>query len=298
MSAESELIFYVNGQWCEASEAKVSVLDRGLQYGDGVFEGIKVYNGKIFKLDEHLDRLFRSMHFAIIEPPMTREEFKRTSIEFVQKNKLLDGHFKILVTRGEGYLLPHLQSGGSPSKSSVMIFGIRLAASMYGSGEKGIRLKTTALRKIPAECLDPRIKSLNYMNSVLNRLEAEVSGKDEALLLDVSGFVAEGPGSNFFIVSDGTVIAPPECRGLGGITRSTVLELAKNAGYSVAEEDITLYDVYEADEAFMCGSAAEIMLVSEVDGRRIGTEAPITKKLRELFIQFAHRDGPWLTKAL
>lgn len=295
MSTEKELVFYINGQWLKRSEAKISVLDVGLQYGDGVFEGIRIYNGRIFKLDEHLDRLVRSMHAARIDPPASKNDVKKLAVEFVRRNNLRDGHFKIVVTRGDGYV----SLGKQESKSSLLVFGLPLKTFYQKSAGEGIRLKTSALRKIPPECIDPRIKSLNYFNSILSRIDAFASGADDSLLLDMSGLVTEGPGSNFFVVKDGAIMTAPKHKGLEGITRGTVIELAKNAGYVISEQDLTLYDVYTADEAFMCGTAAEIVPVTEVDQRSMKEGiGPVTRRLQELFREFTHKDGPALTKAL
>lgn len=288
-----EIVFYINGEWLPKSEAKISVLNLGLAFGDGAFEGIKVYNGKIFKLDEHIDRLFRSMRVISIELSTTKDELRELAIEFVRRNKFLDGHFKIFVTHGQGYI----SIGKSESKPSLLIFGLPFAALYKESSQKGIRLKTAALRKPPPECIDARIKTPNYMNSILCRLDAYSSGADDSLVLDVHGFVAEGPGTNFFVVKDGVIRTPTKYNVLEGITRNTLIELARGAGYTVSEENITLYDVYTAEEAFMCGTAAEVVPVIEVDGRRIGDIGPATRKLQELF-ELTHKDGPWLTKAL
>jgi branched-chain amino acid aminotransferase len=288
------MVFYVNGEWYPRSEAKISVLDLGLAYGDGAFEGIRVYRGKIFKLDQHLDRLFRSIRVISIESPVTKDELMRLAIDFVRRSNLVDGHFKILVTRGQGYV----SIGKSESKASLLIFGMPIEGLYQESSRKGIRLKTSALRKPPPECLDARIKTLNYMSSILARLDAYASGADDSLMLDVHGFVAEGPTINFFIVKDGVIRTPSKYHALEGITRSTVIELARSAGYTVSEENITLYDVYTADEAFVCGTAAEVVPVIEVDGRRMRGVGPATKRLQELYHELTHEDGPWLTKAL
>lgn len=294
MSAERENVFYVNGEWLPQSQAKISVLDFGLAYGDGVFEGIAIYEGKIFKLDEHLDRLLNSMRFVKIQPPATKEELKKLAIEFVRRNKLVNAHFKIMITRGQAYI-----TMAKADKPSLIVFGVPVKTFNQEKTD-GIRLKTSCLRKPPPECLDARVKTLNYMNSILNKLDAYAFGADDALVLDVQGFVAEAPAGNFFIVKNGIIKTPSPYNVLQGITRSTLIELARTAGYTVLEENMTLYDVYSADEAFICGTLLEIAPVAEVDGRAIGTttRGPVTKRLQQLFRELTHRDGPWLTKAL
>jgi branched-chain amino acid aminotransferase len=293
MSTEKENVFYVNGEWLRQSEAKISVLDFGLAYGDGVFEGIAIYGGKIFKLDEHLDRLLNSLRFVKIQSPATREELKKLAIDFVRKNELVDAHFKIMITRGQGYVTMAKADG----KPSLIIFGVPVK-SFNQEKTEGIRLKTSALRKPPPECLDARVKTLNYMNSILNKLDAYAFGANDGLVLDLQGFVAEAPAGNFFIVKNGTVKTPTPYNALEGITRATLIELAKGAGYTVLEENMTLYDVYSADEAFLCGTLIEVVPVAEVDGRMIGSSprGPVTMRLQQLFREQTRRDGPWLTK--
>lgn len=298
MSNEKEMVYYINEKWYPASQAKIPLTDQGFQYADGVFEGIMVYDGMIFKLDEHLDRLFRSMRVMKIESSLVKEDLKNLAVEFVKRNNLRDGHFKIVVTRGEGYFPLGNARALKEAKPTVAIFGILFSNMYEEKKEKGIRLKTVSLRSRPHECLDPRIKCLSYTANMLCRIEAYASGADDALMLDLRGFVSEASVANFFIVTEGKIRTSRGWSILEGITRGTVIDLAITAGYTVVEEDMNLYDVYTADEAFICGSATEIVPVVEVDGRKIGGPGPITNKLQELYKEMTHKEGPWVTKAL
>jgi len=285
---EKELIFYVNGEWVNENEAKISVMDQAVVHGIAIFEGVRAYNGSIFKLDEHLDRLYRSAENVGIKIPLTKNELKKICKEFIEKNRLKDAHFRIIVTPGSCYSWPD-EIIKEAKNASVLVFGVPWQR-MFEGKERGIRVVTSPLRKIPPECFDPRIKSIDYLTNYLSHQYAIKAGADDALILDTRGFVAEMPGANFFIVKDQTILTPKKHYVLEGITRATVIELAKKHGYSVLEEDITLYDVYTADEAFVCGTAAEITPVIEVDGRKIGTgePGPITKKLQKLYWDITH----------
>ncbi|NIM44583.1 MAG: branched-chain-amino-acid transaminase [Nitrososphaeria archaeon] len=291
--AERELIFYVNGEWVPESQATISVLDQGLLYGFGVFEGIRIYGGGIFKLNEHIDRLYRSAQSAQINIPLTKADLAEICREFVVRNNMKEGHLRIIVTPGKGYTW---DTFGSPTTA---VFGIPIGR-MFESGHEGIRLKTSSLRRTPPECLDPRMKTLNYFNNKLHKMEALAAGVDDAIVLDMRGFVSELSGANFFITKDKTLLTSRKQFILEGVTRATVFELAKKEGFQVIEEDLTLYDVYTADEAFTCGSGYEITPVVEVDGRKIGDgkPGPITSKLQKLYVELTHTEGPWFTKAL
>ncbi len=274
---------YIDGAWLDKADAKVSVFDHGLLYGDGVFEGIRIYAGRIFKLHEHMLRLYASAHAIMLQIPHAPAELERITEEAVRKNSVTDGYIRLVVTRGVGDL------GVSPYKCPtpsviIIVGGIELfPKKMY---EKGIPVITAASRRIGAEVFDTRIKSLNYLNNVLAKIEAAQAGCMEAVLLDARGYVSECTADNLFIVKNGTVLTPNPVHGaLEGITRATVLELASSQGIPAAEATLTRYDLYLADECFLTGTGAEIMPVTKVDGRTVGDgkPGPLTLKLRSAF---------------
>jgi branched-chain amino acid aminotransferase len=286
---KKELTFYVNGEWVTEKEAKISVMDQAIIHGIAVFEGVRCYDGSIFKLDEHIDRLYRSAENVGMQVPLTKDELKKVCKEFIERNQLKDAHFRIVVTPGSCYSWPD-EIIQEAKNASVLVFGVPWQR-MFGEGkEKGIRVVTSHLRKIPPECMDPRIKSTDYLANYLHRLYALKVGADDALILDTRGFVAEMPGANVFIVKEQAIRTPKKHYVLEGVTRATVIELARKLGYSAFEEDLTLYDLYTAEEAFVCGTAAEITPVVEVDGRKIGTGKPgyITRKLQQLYWDITH----------
>ena len=275
---------WINGKLFDKSDAKVSVYDHGLLYGDGVFEGIRVYHGKVFRLKEHIDRLYDSARAIWLEIPMTREDMTRAVEETVKANEKKDGYIRLVVTRGPGTL------GLDPRKCEPQVFIIVDDISLYPRElyENGLEIITAAtIRNHPA-ALNPRIKSLNYLNNILAKIEAIRGGCLEALMLNPEGKVAECTGDNVFVVKHGTIRTPPLDAGiLEGVTRNAVIELARKAGYTVREEALTRHDVFTADELFLTGTAAEIIPVVKCDGRPIGggKPGPVTKKLRELFQQ-------------
>ncbi|MBW1711584.1 MAG: branched-chain-amino-acid transaminase [Deltaproteobacteria bacterium] len=272
-------------------EAKISVLDRGFQYGDGVFEGLRAYDGKIFKLKEHVDRLFRSAKAVDIEIPLTKEEFSQAVKRVVRENKFTEAHIKPQVTRGIAWKL-----GLDPrnaTQPNVVIPARPIGKSMFDI-EAGFKLASVSVRKIPAMCLDPRIKSCNYLVHILARAEALASGADEAIILDIFGYVSEGCGDNIFLVKDGQLYTPAVQDALEGITRETVIDLARRAGLTVHETRLTTYDVYTADEVFVTGSGAGIVPVTEVDKRPLsgGRAGQVTKQLIALYDQEAQTGEP------
>lgn len=294
-------IIYVNGKYVPKSQAMVSVYDHGLLYGDGVFEGIRIYNGKIFMCGQHMDRLWACAKAIRMEVPISREEMEHIQRECVRINNIRDGYIRLIVTRGAGTL--GLDPRRCPRPGIICIADqIRLfAPELYKSG---MRVVVAHRPKTPIECLDPRIKSLNYLNNILAKCEAIDFGCDEVIMLNLDGYVTEGSGDNIFIVKDGKVITPPSEAGiLEGITRRFVLErLCKDTGVKCEERQLRLEDVLKADEAFLTGSAAEIIAVTQVDehdGRgkivkesRIGTgEGPVTKKLRDRFREIVTSDA-------
>jgi branched-chain amino acid aminotransferase len=278
-----ENLVYLNGEFLPESDAKISVYDHGLLYGDGIFEGIRAYSGRIFKLDRHIDRLYHSakaIHMTVtVEPP----EMARLILETARRNKLVNGYIRPIITRGAGDL------GLDPRKcrkGPTIIIIARIFEPLYGEKyERGLKVVTSALRRTPPECVSPNIKSLNYLNNILARIEANQRGADEIILLDMNGFVSEASADNFFIVKGTRVIAPPTMTNLKGITRETALEIARSEGLTTEERFFTLFDVYNADEAFITGTAAEIAPVVEVDDRRIGEGKPgkITRTLMERY---------------
>ncbi len=274
---------YINGKLFDKADAQISVYDHGLLYGDGVFEGIRVYEGKVFRLARHIDRLYDSARAIRLEIPLNREQMSEAVVSTVKANDKRNGYIRLVVTRGAGYL------GIDPRKSSnPQVIIIVDDISMYPPElyENGMEIITAStIRNHPA-ALSPRIKSLNYLNNIMAQMEGVQAGCLEALMLNHKGEVAECTGDNFFAVRDGVVRTPPVDAGiLEGVTRDTVMELARAAGIPVAETALTTYDVYTADECFLTGTGAEMMPVVKCDGRVIGTgkPGPITRQLREQF---------------
>ena len=277
------LWIYLDGKFVKEEEAKISVFDHGLLYGDGVFEGLRSYNGKIFKLDEHLIRLYNSAKAILLEIPLKFEELKRVVIETVRKNNLRDSYVRIVVTRGVGDL------GLDPRKCpKPTIFVIASSIQLYPESlyEKGIDVITVPTRRNLHESLNPAIKSLNYLNNILAKIEATNAGATEGLILNQFGYVSECTGENIFIVKGNILKTPPISAGvLEGITRKVVMDIGKNIGLEVKEENLTRYDIYTSDECFLTGTAAEIVPVVSVDRRIIGNGKPgkITMKIRKEF---------------
>jgi len=283
---------YVDGQFVPRSEAKVSVFDRGYLYGDGVFEGIRGYNGRIFRLDQHLERLYRGAKAIALRIPLTPEEMKDAIIETVRRNGLRDCYIRTVVSRGQGDLGLNPMNCHTPATIVIIASNISLYPSE--AYEQGLKLVTcSTCRNLPA-ALNPEIKSLNYLNNILARLEVVRADAHEGLMLNHLGQVAEATGDNVFIVRGGLLRTPPAHAGiLEGITRQVVLELAAEMELSVREEAMTLYEVYTADECFLTGTAAEIAPVAELDGRVIGDgrPGPITKRLMERFKEVTITEG-------
>lgn len=274
---------YIDGKYHDKSDAKISVFDHGLLYGDGVFEGIRIYNRKVFKLKEHIERLYRSATTIILEMPVTKEDMENAVLDAVKTNKKENGYIRLIVTRGEGSL------GIDPTtckKATVIIIvsDIQLYPKEYY--KNGIEIITASSRRIPSDCLDPRIKSLNYLNNIMAKLEARQAGCLEAVMLNREGFVAECTGDNIFIVKNNELLTPALYHGsLDGITMRTVMEIAESLSIKTHETALTRYDLYNADECFMTGTGAEIIPVIRIDGRAIGDGKPgnITKRLIEAF---------------
>ncbi|MBE3588620.1 MAG: branched-chain-amino-acid transaminase [Thermoanaerobacteraceae bacterium] len=266
------LTIYLNGQFVPEERAVVSVFDHGLLYGDGVFEGIRAYHNRVFKLAEHIDRLYESAQTIGLKIPLTREEMTEVVLETCRRNGLKDAYIRLVVSRGRGDL------GLDPRKcKEPTIFCIAASIQLYPDElyEKGLELVTVATRRNLAEACNPRVKSLNYLNNIYAKMEANLVGAPEAVMLNQEGYVAEATGDNIFIVKKGVLITPPPHVGiLEGITRNTVMEIARGRGIPVEEKLFTRHDIYTADECFLTGTAAEVIPAVKLDGRVIGTGRP------------------------
>ena len=280
---EKELQVYIDGVYYPKSQAKVSVYDHGLLYGDGVFEGIRAYNGIVFKLKEHIDRLYSSAHALRLAIPLTKEAMAQALLETLRKNSLRDAYIRLVVTRGVGDL--GLDPRKCP-KPSVIIITDTISIMSSEAKEKGISTIITWVRRNSVDATTHEIKSLNYLNSVLAKMEATTNGVDEAICLEKNGVIAEGVGENLFIVKDGKIFTPPTSTGaLAGITARLTTTFAKSLGYDVVEANITPFQLFTADEAFFTGTAAEVVPIREVNKRQIGNgkPGPVTKKLMAAF---------------
>jgi len=283
---EGELLVYIDGEYYPKSEAKISVYDHGFLYGDGVFEGIRSYGGVVFKLREHIDRLYKSAHALMLKIPLTKEEMIEAVLETLRKNNLKDAYIRLIVTRGVGDL--GLDPRKCPKPSVIIITEPLIQLYDREKRERGISMIISWVRRDPVDATTHEIKSLNYLNSILSKIEANNAGADEALILDRRGFVCEATGENIFIVKDGKLITPPPSSGaLLGITAAVVKRLAEELGYQVIEREITPSEIYSADEAFLTGTAAEIMPIREVNKRVIGEGriGPVTRRIMERFME-------------
>ena len=287
---------YVDGGFYSKEDAKVSVFDHGLLYGDGVFEGIRTYNGRVFECDAHIDRLYASAHAIALEIPIPRDELVEAMMETIRRNDVMNGYIRLVVTRGIGDL------GLNPSKCpKATVFCIAGDITLYPPEvyEKGFKVKTLATRRNDPQAISPAIKSLNYLNNILGALELRGAGVNEGLFLTSSGFVCECTADNFFLIKGRRLMTPsPALGALGGITRGVVMRLATGMGMEVEEGFYTLYDVYNADEAFLTGTAAEVGPVVEVDLRAIGTGAPgpVTREIIARFHEYAQNTGTPVNK--
>lgn len=275
---------YLNGKLCDRDEAKVSVYDHGLLYGDGVFEGIRVYNGKVFRHQEHIDRLYESAKHIALEIPLSPADMKKAVEDTVKANNKVEGYIRLVVTRGPGNL--GLDPRGCKPNVIIIVDDISLyPKELY---ENGLKIVTASLIRNHPNALNPRIKSLNYLNNILAKIEAIRAGCLEALMLNHKGEVAECTGDNVFVVKKGVLRTPPTDAGiLEGVTRDLVMELALKAGIPLVEATLTRHDIYAADECFLTGTAAEVIAVTECDGRVIGSgkQGPVTRQLREAFVR-------------
>lgn len=285
---EKELQIYIDGDYYPKSQAKVSVFDHGLLYGDGIFEGIRAYDGVVFKLREHVERLYRSAHMIMLDIPITKEQMIQAVLETLRKNSLKDSYIRLVVTRGIGDL------GLNPkkcAKPTIIVITDTIALHKREAKEKGVTAMLSWVKRDPVDATSHEIKSLNYLNSILAKIEANINGVDEAICLDKNGFVCEGVAENIFIVKAGRIFTPPSYTGaLPGITAEEAAKLARKLGYEVKEKNITPYELFNAEEAFFTGTAAEIIPVREINKRIIdtGKPGPITRKLMEEFSKLTH----------
>ncbi|WP_059049665.1 branched-chain-amino-acid transaminase [Paenibacillus senegalimassiliensis] len=287
----AEQWIYLDGQYVTKDQAKVSVYDHGFLYGDGIFEGIRIYNGNIFKCKEHLDRLYDSAKSIMLNIPLSYQEMEDALVETLRRNELRDGYIRLIVSRGAGNL--GLDPNRCPT-ASVVIIVEQLAIYSEEAYKTGLKTVSVSTRRNIPDALNPKIKSLNYLNNILVKIQSNLSGAGEAIMLNGQGYVTEGSGDNIFIIKNGVITTPPCYLGaLDGITRQAIMEICRQKGYSLQEQPFTLHDVYVADEVFLTGTAAEVIAVREVDGRIIGEghAGPITLKLLEEFRAIVDQDG-------
>lgn len=276
------MIIYLDGKFIPEEEAKISVFDHGLLYGDGVFEGIRAYHGKVFRLESHLERLYDSAKMINLTIPLKKEEFRDLIYEVLRRNQLTDAYIRPVVTRGKGDL--GLDPRKCP-KPTVFIIATSWGA-MYGDlYDKGLQAITVSVRRNAAEALPPNAKTLNYLNNILAKIESIYKGGDEAIFFDTNGYLSEGSGDNIFLVKNGKILTPPTLNNLRGITREVVLECVQKLGIEHQEKNLGYFDLYTADEVFVTGTAAEVAPIVEIDGRKIGAgkPGPITKELMAAF---------------
>ena len=285
------MLIYIDGEFLPREEAKISVFDHGVLYGDGVFEGIRCYNGYVFKLDEHLERLYDSAKSLMLHIPIPIDEMKQNVLETLRQNQLREGYIRLIVTRGVGDL------GLDPDKCpnpSVIIIADKITLYPQNFYENGLEIVTVSVRRNYPEAINPRIKSLNYLNNILAKIEAKQSGAVEALMLNSDGYVVECSGDNIFWIKNEIIVTPPPHIGiLEGVTRNSVIALAREAGFQVEERVFTRHDLYIADECFLTGTAAEVIPVVKLDQRVIGNGKPgkVTQKLIAAFRHLANNFG-------
>jgi len=282
---------YLDGKFVPEEEATVSVFDHGLLYGDGIFEGIRAYHGKVFRLQEHIDRLYDSAKAILLTIPLTKEEMTEAVLQTLRENDLSEGYIRLVVTRGKGYL------GLSPDRCerpTVFIIAAKLELYPREFYEKGLSVITVPTMRTHPAALNPAVKSLNYLNNIMAKVEGKLAGVQEVIMLNSEGLVAECSGDNIFILKNGMLSTPPIYMGaLGGITRKVIMELAERLEFPLREQPMTRYDLFVADEMFLTGTGAEVIPVVEVDGRVIGdgTPGPVSKKLLDAFAEETRTTG-------
>jgi branched-chain amino acid aminotransferase len=288
LTLEKEFQVYIDGEYYPKSQAKVSVFDHGLLYGDGIFEGIRAYDGTVFKLKEHIDRLYSSAHMIMLQIPVKKEEMIQIVLGTLRKNNMRDSYIRLIVTRGVGDL------GLNPKKcpkATVIVITDTISLHNGETKEQGATAMISWIKRDPVDATSHEIKSLNYLNSILAKIEANSAGVDEAICLDKNGFVCEGVAENIFIVKNGKLFTPPSYTGaLPGITAAEVMKLARKLDYDAKERNITPYELFNADEVFFTGTAAEIVPVREINKRIINDGKPgqVTRKLMEEFRKLVH----------
>lgn len=292
LKATSDLQIYVDGSFYSSADAKISVFDHGLLYGDGIFEGICICEGRAFRLEQHLDRLYESAKTIGLRVPLTREQFKTAITETIAHNNLTEGYIRPIVTRGIGKL------GLDPKncqKPTVIIIPQNVESyPLLKAGKTPARAMVSSIRRTPSYSLPASAKTLNYLNNILAKQEATYAGVDEAIMLDWRGFVSEATGDNLFIVYRGVLLTPPlHASALGGITRQVVQEAAKASSISFEERELTIHELYNADEAFFTSTSLEIQPCVEIDGRLVGdgVEGPLTKKIHDKFNEIKRTEG-------
>jgi len=279
----NELQIYIDGAYYTKAQAKISVYDHGFLYGDGVFEGIRAYNGVVFKLKEHVDRLYRGAHAIMLNIPLTKEEMVQAVVETLRKNKMKDSYIRLVVSRGTGDL--GLDPRKCP-KATVIIIADTINIKAGNASETGVTAVITWVRRNPVDGTTSEVKSLNYLNSIMGKIEANACGADEAICLEQNGYIAEGVGENVFIVKNGEILTPPSSTGaLEGITSDAVIKLCEKLKINVTVSNLTAYMLFTADEAFFTGTAMEVVPIREVNKRVIGSgkPGPVTKKLMAEF---------------
>jgi branched-chain amino acid aminotransferase len=282
---------FLGGEFVKKEDAVISVYDHGFLYGDGVFEGIRVYSGNVFRLDAHLKRLYESAQSIMLRIPYSQEEMTQLIVETIRKNQLNSAYIRVVVSRGKGNLGLDPSSCSNPN---VIIIAEELSMFPKEFYEQGIKIASVASRRNRPDVLSPQVKSLNYLNNILVKIEATQAGVQEALMLNDQGYVTEGSADNIFIVKNGVVYTPPVYLGaLEGITRNAIIDVAKAKGFEVKEAPFTRHDVYVADEVFLTGTAVEVIAAVEVDGRKINDGKPgqITNQLLEEFRRIVTTDG-------
>src|SRR5712672_2434065 len=290
-SAVTSLKIYIDGKYFDEQNAKISVFDHGLLYGDGIFEGIRAYHSRVFKLKEHIDRLFYSAKALLLDIPLTHQQMMKAVVETCRQNKIRDGYIRLVVTRGAGTL------GLNPNRCknpSIIIIADKIQLHPAELYERGMEIVTVPTTRNLHSALNPAIKSLNYLNNILAKIEANNAGCEEAIMLNAEGFVSECTGDNVFIVKENHLQTPPLSAGaLYGITRRVVLEIAEESGLQVSEPNLTRYDLFNADECFLTGTGAELIPVVKIDGRVVGMgkPGPITKSLVEKYKALTKTSG-------
>jgi branched-chain amino acid aminotransferase len=297
---QKDWIAYVNGKYLPQSQAKVSIFDHGFLWGDGVYDALCTFNGYIMELDRHIDRLFRSIQSFHLDMPLSKEECKKIIVKIAEANGDKYQYIKIIVTSGLG---PNPVMNRQGCKTTVVVFSrpMFFLVGRESEYEKGMKTIITSLRRIPAQCLDPKAKNLNYANFVLAEHEARSVGADTGIMLDTQGFINEGPGFNIFVVKQGKTYTPPSGNILMGVTRETVFDICQKEGINIIEERLIPYDLYTADEVFVSNSISGVAAVAEVDGRKIGSgkPGPITEKLSRIYLEWAESGAhgtPFKTK--